>query len=171
MMFRPLIVVASAAMAMSLACPAWAQRASDNPDWVESEVPPPPAFDVSKVIDFDVSRNGALRFGVDPSTVQISLPDSLVRYVVVARSDSGAMNVMYEGLRCGTGEFKTYARYTVQGGWKQVADPQWRSMQESMPSMHPLRLARAGACDNSAPVTSVATLVQLLGKKGSDLRD
>ena len=171
MIFRPLMVAATAAMMLGLACSAWAQRASDNPDWLESEVPPPPAFDVNKVIDFDVARNGSLRFGVDPNTVQSSLPDSLVRYVVVARSDTGATNVMYEGLRCGTAEFITYARYTAQGGWKPVADPQWRSMQDPMPSMHPLRLARAGACDNSAPVTSVATLVTLLRKKGSDLRD
>ena len=35
----------------------------------------------------------------------------MVRYVVVATSDSGAVNAIYEGIRCDTGRFKVYARH------------------------------------------------------------
>lgn len=141
---------------------AQAQFLTDNPDWKESEVPPPPAFDVNKLVTFDVSKASSLVYGVDPAAITVSLSDSVVRYVVVATSPSGVRNVMYEGIRCATGEFKTYARYLSDGRWSPVVNPQWRSMFELMPSKHALHLAKAGACDAAAPVTSVRELVSRL---------
>lgn len=108
---------------------------------------------------FDVSINSSLAYGVDPSTIQISPSDGLVRYVVVAQSKSGARNVLYEALRCSTGEYKTYARYSPDGKWSPMSDPQWKSMFGNMPSRHPLRLARAGGCENAAPASSVASMI------------
>lgn len=150
------------ALLLGMTCTAWAQPAVDDPDWKESEVPPPPAFDVSKLITFDVSPNASLVYGVDPSTIRISNSDGVVRYVVVATSASGARNVMYEAIRCSTGEFKTYARYSPDGHWSPLAHPEWRSLFENMPSKHALRFAKAGACDNAAPATSVDVLVNQL---------
>ncbi|MBC7547450.1 MAG: CNP1-like family protein [Polaromonas sp.] len=131
----------------------------EDPEWVETEAPPPPAFDVRKLVMFDVSINSSLAYGVDPATIRISASDGLVRYVVVAESKSGAKNVLYEALRCATGEYKTYARYTPDGKWSPVTQPQWKSMFGNMPSRHPLRLARAGGCENAAPPSSAASMI------------
>jgi len=142
---------------------AWAQQfAMEEADWKESEVPAPPAFDVGKLVTFEVSPNSSLVYGVDPASIQISSSDSLVRYVMVATSASGARNVMYEGLRCATGEFKTYARYSSQNRWEMVKNPEWQSMYGNMPSKHALRFAKAGGCDNAAPPSSVQALVRRL---------
>jgi hypothetical protein len=134
----------------------------NDSEWKESEAPPPPAFDVTKLIIFEVPTSMSLVYGIDPATVSISKTDSLVRYVVVATSASGARNIMYEALRCETGQFKTYARYSPSGKWTTVTNPEWRSVFDNMPSKHPLRLARAGACDAAAPVSSVRELVRKL---------
>ncbi|MFS2033654.1 CNP1-like family protein [Polaromonas sp. CT11-55] len=134
----------------------------DPADWKEIETPPPPAFDIKKLITFEVSPNSQLVYGVDPATISISPKDGIVRYVMVASNASGASNVMYEGIRCTTGEFKTYARYSPDGKWTNVSNPEWRSLFENMPSKHALRFARAGACDSAAPATSVDTLVRRL---------
>ena len=134
----------------------------DPVDWKEIETPPPPAFDVKKLITFDVSPNSQLVYGVDPAAISISQKDGVVRYVVVAANASGARNVMYEGIRCSTGEFKTYARYSSDGKWTNVSNPEWRSLFENMPSKHALRFARAGACDSAAPATSVDVVVKRL---------
>ena len=131
----------------------------DDPEWVETEAPPPPAFDTSKLVMFDVSINSSLAYGVDPATIRISPRDGLVRYVVVAESKTGARNVLYEALRCATGEYKTYARYSSDGTWSLVKDSKWKSMFGNMPSRHPLRLARAGGCENAAPPSSVASMI------------
>lgn len=150
-------------LTFSVAGPAWAQNLTDNPDWKESEVPSPPAFDVGKLVTFEVSRGSSLVYGVDPASVSISRTDSLVRYVMVATSPSGARNVMYEGLRCATGEVKTYARY-FEGHWQPVANAQWRSVFDGASSLYALRFARAGACDGSAPQSTVREIVDRLKK-------
>ena len=163
MKFKPACAVALALL-LNLTCSAWALPAGDDPEWKESEVPPPPAFDVGKLITFDVSPNSSLVYGVDPASIRISNSDSVVRYVVVATSASGARNVMYEGIRCSTAEFKTYARYSPDGRWNMVGNAEWRSMMGSMPSKHALRFAMAGACDSAAPAPSVDVLVTRLKK-------
>lgn len=137
------------------------QFAVDEPEWKEVDVPPP-AFDVGKLVGLDVSPNSSLVYGVDPASISITKSDGVVRYVMVATSASGARNVMYEGIRCSTGEFKTYARYSADGKWTLVSNPEWRSMFGNMPSKHPLRLAKAGACDNAAPAASVKDMVSRL---------
>ncbi len=161
MIFRPLAL----AFVLGLSLTAWAQTAVDALDWQEGEVPPPPAFDAGKLLNFDVSSGSSLVYGVDPASLSIG-KDGIVRYVVVATSASGARNVLYEGLRCSSGEFKTYARYTPEGLWRDVEQPQWHSMFGNMPSRHALKFARVGACDNSAPASSVGEIVRQLKTQG-----
>ena len=156
------VCAACLGLALGMAGAAWAQLAPDNPDWKESEVPPPPAFDMGKLVIFDGSVNSSLVYGVDPASIRISSSDNLVRYVLVATSASGAKNVMYEAIRCSTGEFKTYARYTSDGRWSPASDASWHSLFGTLPSKHALHFARAGACENAATPSSVNALVYRL---------
>lgn len=157
------MIFKSMAMACLLAVSAgaWAQRDTELADWKEDAVPPPPAFDVGKLLTFDVLQASSLSFGVDPATLRIS-SDGVLSYVMVATSASGARNVLYEGIRCVTGEVKTYARYNPSGSWAPVAQPEWRSLFANMPSKHALALARAGACDNASQASSVDEVVRKL---------
>lgn len=138
-----------------------AQPAFDEPEWAETQVPPPPAFDMKKLVAVDVPGS-TLAYGVDPASIQISKKDGIVRYVMVAASASGTRNVMYEGLRCSTGEFKTYSRYSPEGKWNPVADSPWRSVFGNMPSKHALQFAKAGACDGATAAITVDELVSRL---------
>ena len=157
--FRAALLVACAVVMLTSAGAAKAQFFFDNPDWKETEAPPPPAFDEGKLLTFEVAANPSMVYGVDPATISISNSDSLVRYVIVASSASGARNAMYEALHCASGEVKTYARYTAAGKWQPVTNPQWRSVFEKSPSRHSLAFAKLGACDARAPATSVAEIV------------
>jgi len=154
------MIFKSLAMAglLGLSAAAWAQRDMELLDWREEAVPPPPAFDAGKLLTFDVSQASSLAYGVDPATLRISR-DGVLSYVMVATSASGARNVIYEGIRCVTGEVKTYARYSPSGAWIPVAKPEWRSMFDNTPSRHALAFARAGACDNAAQASSVEEVV------------
>ena len=154
-------------LCLGVAATAWAQIPhGEEAEWKEAPVPAPPAFDVAKLVTLDVSPNSSLVYGVDPATIQISLTDSVVRYVMVARSPSGASNVMYEGIRCSTAEFKTYARYLPEGRWQMLDNSPWRSLYDNMPSKHPLRFAKSGACDGSAPPSSVRDVVRQMKSPG-----
>jgi hypothetical protein len=143
-----------------------AQLPADNPDWKETEVPAPPAFDAKRVIVLEGSRASALTMGIDPATVAIT-PDGIVRYVMVASNTSGAMNVMYEGIRCTTAQYRVYARYREGSGWVPVRNSEWVSLYAPMPSKHPLSLARSGVCTGRAPNSSVAEIVRALKSPSS----
>ncbi|KQP21327.1 CNP1-like family protein [Pseudorhodoferax sp. Leaf265] len=135
-------------------------NAPDAPEWVENEAPAAPAFDMGRLVDVTVDAQGALRYGIDPATLQIG-KDGVVRYVMVARSTSGAMTAMYEGIRCDTGEYKLYARYNVDK-WTPVGKPEWKSLWESTRIKYPLAFARQGGCDGKARPTSVQDIVRQL---------
>src|SRR3569832_466688 len=124
------------AAAFWAACSCWAQSAPDflpgtmgkptqDSDWKEIEVPPPPALRTSGLVEIDVGGGSQFRFGVDPQSVAIG-KDKVVRLVVVATSSSGAVNAIYEGLRCDRGEYRVYARSSGQG-WRPV-ETEWKSL-------------------------------------------
>lgn len=130
-------------LAGAMAMPALAA----DEDWQEAEAPPPPSWRKEGLIVIDLPIRTGLVFGVDPSTLTIG-PDWVVRYVMVAYNPTGSVNAMYEGLRCDTSEFKTYARASEPGQWNKVADPTWRELDNTQSaSRHALALARQGACE------------------------
>ena len=135
-----------------------------DPDWKESVAPPAPSFNKDQVIPIEMPRYVSLRFGVDPATLVIT-PDGIVRYVMVATSESGVLSAMYEGIRCATGEVKTYAHYTSSGNWATVKDPKWQGMNDNLRSKHALAFAREAACDSRSTVTiSPAEIIKALKK-------
>jgi len=151
-------------LALLLGAPsAHAQSALDNPDWKESEAPAPPAFNLEKLLPLDMPHYVTLKFGIDPATLSIT-PDGIVRYVVVARSDSGAITAFYEGILCAKGEVKSYARTQCDGQWRVVANPQWRALNDNQPSPHARVFARQGACDANTAASSVADIVRAMKK-------
>lgn len=117
-----------------------------DPDWKELDVKPPATFRTDKLVPIDMPRHLSVKVGLDPDTVTVS-SDGIVRYVVVAVSASGNVNAAFEGIWCRAGEVKTYARAGNDGQWDPVADPQWKKLNASQPSMHALTLARQGVCE------------------------
>jgi hypothetical protein len=140
------------------ACAVHAQLAPVDPDWRETEAPPPPAIKVDGLIPLEMSRS-ALRFGVDPASVSLG-SDRIVRYVVVAVSATGAVNALYEGIRCDSGESKVYARGNLSSGWTLAKDSPWRTLHDGQSSNHSLLVARTGACVGHAPNRSATQIVK-----------
>lgn len=141
-----------------------AQGLTDNPDWKETEVPAPPAFSKDHLLAIEMPHYVSLKFGVDPATLAIT-SDGIVRYVMVATNASGSVNAMYEGIRCATGEVKTYARASNNGVWSVVKEPQWRDFSDNLPSKHAIAFARQGACDGrAAAASSAADIIKAMKK-------
>lgn len=145
-----------------------AQLLFGDAEWQEATAPPPPALNLNALVPFDGPANSPLKFGVDPTTLQIG-KDGVVRYVVVATSPSGTVNAMYEGIRCVSAQVKTYARHNPSSGWNLVQTPEWRSLYSSAPSNHSLRLASQGVCTGAAPASSVRDIVRALRSPGQNI--
>jgi CNP1-like family len=156
-------------MAATFSTLAMAQVVATDPDWKEDSAPPAPAFEIKRLVPFEVSANSPLQWGFDPQTMTIG-KDDIVRYVVVAQSPSGVVNAMYEAIRCGTGEWKTYARFNQDSGWTNVSDPKWLALSGG-PSPHAARLARQGVCTGNAAASSVREIVQSVRQPVGAQRD
>lgn len=156
------------ALALAAAAPAFAQLLNTNPDWKEVDVPPPPAkVRTTGLIPIDMVGS-SLRFGVDPDSVSVG-DDGVVRYVVVATSTTGTVNAMYEGIRCASGEVKTYARHNPDSGWVPVGQADWAPIFNRPHSRHSLAIARSGACNSGAPAGNATQVVRAL-RAPPDLR-
>lgn len=138
--------------------PAQAQFLSDETP-AESAVPPPPSFNTQNLLFLDSGSFSNLRLGVDPSTLALT-GDGVVRYVLVVVNASGTASALYEGIRCTTAETKLYGRFNAGPGWVMIKDPQWRSLYESGPSKHALKLARSGICTGAAANNSVQQMIK-----------
>jgi hypothetical protein len=152
----------------TLALPSLAQPAFPE-NWAEQVVPPPARFSVERLQPFEVSAGSSLRYGIDPDTLRVD-PDGVVRYVLVARSDAGALNVLYEGIHCKAASVKTYARWDNQSAWNTSADPAWRPLAFSGPTRHAMRLARGGLCEGPTPNGTPAQMLRTLQAGGPPLR-
>jgi CNP1-like family len=145
-----------------------AQLLATDPDWKESDAPAPAALNLKDLVPFEVSTTSNLTWALDPTAVTI-VGDGLVRYVVVARSQSGVLNALYEAINCSNGTLKTYARIVAKESevasknWTIVSDPQWKSLRE-LPSKHALELAKQSVCTGDTAVQTVNEIVTALKK-------
>lgn len=162
-MYRRLLalVLAGAAAAAS------AQLSEPDPDWKELEVPPPPALRTQGLIPIEMPGS-SLRFGVDPASVSVG-EEGIVRYVVVARSTTGTVNAIYEGMRCSTAEVKVYARHNPDSGWVPAPRAEWQPVHSTPNSRYSLQIARNGVCLGGSPNGSPERIVRDL-RTGPDRR-
>lgn len=132
----------------------------ENKDWKESQIPPPPAFNESRLVPIEMPRYMSLQFGVDPATIAIT-GDGVVRYVVVAANRAGGANTAYyEGIRCATGEVKSYARWN-DGTWETIGNADWKPMR-GLSSTYSMALATQAICRSAAPRSSVGEMISNL---------
>jgi hypothetical protein len=140
-----------------------AQMVPMDPDWQESDAPAPPQYSRDKLLALEMPPYVTLQFGIDPATLAIT-PDGIVRYVVVASNAGGSVSAFYEGIRCATGEVKTYARSNSGGGWTLVKDAPWRGLKDNQPSKHALAFARQAACEGATTARSAADIIRAMKK-------
>ena len=89
------------------------------------------------------------RYSIDGATLSVD-PRGVVRYVLVARSASGAENVSYEALRCKTDEYRIYALGRADGTWG-GRPGNWRPIAESRQGQH-RTLQREYFCPQNNPI-------------------
>lgn len=134
----------------------------DEAQWQEKATEAPKTFSIDKLQTFTVSQNSSLTYGIDPETLTVG-EDWVVRYVMVARSTSGALNVLYEGIRCQSAEVKTYARWdNNRSAWNSPASAEWKALAFSGATRPAMILAMEGLCNgksvNGNPRKMLATL-------------
>lgn len=142
---------------------------TDEKVWTETATVPPTSFSTEVLIPFEVMKASALTYGIDPNTLTVG-EDGVVRYVMVARSGSGALNVMYQGIRCATAETKTYARLSDKGAWNVSPDTHWQELSFRGPTRPAMILARQGVCEGRTITGNVQKIASTLKTGRVDFR-
>lgn len=156
-----------ASASLLLAAPASAQNEEPAP-WQESKVTPPASFSTEAVTPFVLDAKSAMSLGIDPKTLSID-PDGVVRYVLVAKSSQGALNVLYEGIRCDTAEVKVYARWDNTSSWNSSGKENWEPLAFRGATRRAMQMARGGVCDGRVPNGPPARILRTLQSGNTDL--
>jgi hypothetical protein len=106
-------------------------------------------------------------FFVDRPSVTVG-PDGVVRYTLVARSASGAMNVSYEGIRCDTYERRVYGFGRPDGAWAQSRSSRWTEI-DRLSTGPGTALADDFFCSERGRVRTTGEALQALAR-GNQLR-
>ena len=78
------------------------------------------------LLPFPVDQPGLSQtFNIDGKSISVGV-DGVVRYSVVIMSNSGARNVLFEGLRCASREFRTYAYGEATRGFHPAQSDKWQ---------------------------------------------
>lgn len=125
--------------------------------------PNPPYPRRADLIEFEVAATSAFRFFVDAASLTVGA-DGVVYYVLVARSDAGAENVSFEGMRCASGEVRIYA-IGHQGRWGGKPG-EWRAIR---PRSWHNALYREYFCPQKQPIASARDGIDALQRGGHPL--
>ena len=103
------------------------------PGEIEAQFPAYP--NDADLLPFEVSKSTNNKFYVDAKSISIGA-DGVVRYTVVMRMAGGATNVNFEGVRCGTAEYRIYAVGQSSGAWTKARENQWRPIPRTGPNAY-----------------------------------
>lgn len=125
-------------------------------EWKELELALPPFPQEKNLVPIYVSAVATNQYLVDVQSLSVG-PDGVVRYALLVRMSGGAENISYEGLRCETREWKTYAtgRATPEGGvWMKARLSEWRPVENKPVNRHHAALSKDYLCPSGNAVRS-----------------
>lgn len=122
-------------------------------EWVELEVTLPPAPVAAQLQSIYVSAVATHQYLIDGSSLSVG-NDGVVRYVLVVRTEGGAENVSYEGIRCEEGTWKLYATGAADGQWKKARISEWRPIENKSVNRYHMVLSRELFCPNGMPIAT-----------------
>jgi hypothetical protein len=93
--------------------------------------------------------DSSLEMFIDEPSLSVAA-DGVVRYVLMLRSPAGTENLFYEGIRCATREWRSYAYGSSAGKWQALGETPWRMIHDLGVERYRLELYRYYLCDPKA---------------------
>lgn len=129
--------------------------------WKESKVTIPSYPNDHDLLPVSMPTSSTVKIYIDSKSISCAL-DRVARFTLVVESPSGARNVFYDGLRCETREYKTYAIGTANNILTPVKDPTWQRIPQ--PEFNAFRdyIYRSYVCDKHDSARTPEDLVRLI---------
>jgi len=119
----------------------------DGKSWQEAKTEMPPQPQAANLVSFYVSPTATMSFFIDINSISAG-SDGVVRYTLVSKSQGGAENVSYEGIRCQTYENKSYAFGQKDGSWSRARLSTWKQISELSGNRQHAALAKDYMCQD-----------------------
>lgn len=129
--------------------------------WKETKVAIPAYPNDHELLRVPLSVTDRMKLYIDIKSISLA-PDHVSRFSYVVESPSGARNVFYEGFRCETRQYKTYAVGSSIHSFEPVAKPQWRAIPRPEINAFRYQLYRNYVCDDHASARTPEDLTHQL---------
>jgi hypothetical protein len=132
----------------------------EAPKWQESGLALPSFPTRDDLVKLEVDRvDMPFSFYIDPASLSLG-KDGVLRYTIVIESNSGASNIMYEGIRCATHEYRTFAYGTPDGKFSKALHSNWTRITSSGAMAHRYNLRRYYLCNDFDRPISIPEALQ-----------
>lgn len=132
--------------------------------WQETAITLPAAPQITDLLPFEVATTVTQAFAIDAKSLIIST-DGVIRYTLVAQSQSGAKSISYEGIRCQTFEKKLYSFGRKDGSWSLSRRDQWEPIMGSAVNRVHVALAQDYFCQNKTTAGDAAAILDRMKRK------
>jgi hypothetical protein len=129
--------------------------------WQESEITLPSYPKDQNLLTVPLMATDTLKIYIDHTSFSRGA-DRVARFSLVVESPSGARSVFYEGLRCETREYKTYAYGSPEGVFTPVKAATWKRVPQPAINAFRYHLYRNYICDTHASARTPEDIVRLL---------
>ena len=129
--------------------------------WKESVTDLPPYPKDENLLAVPLKVTDTIKLYIDRQSVSRGA-DHVARFSLVVESPSGARSVFYDGLRCETREYKTYAIGSSEHVFTPVKQAAWRPIPRPTVNDFRFQLYNEYICDAHASARTPEDLVRLL---------
>lgn len=133
--------------------------------WEEQQAQLPAYPRQENLARIDLGAAASFDFFVDTESIGIG-KDGVVRYTLVAKSPSGALNVSFEGIRCVTRERKLYGFGHPDGAWSKARNSDWIPITRMQVNIQHVALADYYFCPKRQIVRSIPEAISALRRGG-----
>jgi hypothetical protein len=134
--------------------------------WQEIAIQLPAAPVPENLLPFEVSATATQTFAIDAKSLTVG-SDGVVRYTMVSKSQGGATNVSYEGIRCESFEKKLYAFGRPDGSWSRSRRDKWEPINGGIANRQHAALARDYLCQEKMVAGSAEEMVRRIRYQNS----
>jgi hypothetical protein len=129
--------------------------------WKESGISLPPYPRDENLLAVPLLVTDTLKIYIDRASLSRG-PDRVARFSLVVESPSGARSVFYDGLRCETREYKTYAIGSPEQAFTPVKHAAWRPIPRPAANAFRYQLYQHYICDAHASPRTPEDVARLL---------
>jgi hypothetical protein len=127
-----------------------------------------PAFPQDRdLIAVPLPPRDTLKLYIDTKSVSRGA-DGIARFTLVVETVTGARNVFYDGIRCETGEYKTYGLGTAESTLTAVKQPAWQKIPYFETNAYRLALYKFYVCDSTNTARPPNDLIRAIQYPSSD---